>query len=178
GCWRNVAVGREAEVADLQDPLNSSKLTRSCRRARSDFRYRRKRADAGSGSSLRQSRLAEPIKTMLDILGVLVDGKTFPAFNCEGRVDPEHLRGFRSCLLKLSRLRIRGREPKTGPLQVGEARCAFAQPTRRLPIALKHVIGETHRTRKSNHLRLKRIEADVCLQRLDCSCVLARIRQD
>jgi hypothetical protein len=37
---------------------------------------------------------------MLDILGVLEDGKTFVAFNCEPRVDPQHLRGFFPGLLK------------------------------------------------------------------------------
>src|SRR5215831_2641793 len=114
---------------------------------------------------------------MLDILGVLEDGKTFPAFNCERWVNPQHLRGLFPSLLKLSRLGIGGREPKMRPLQIGEARYTFAQPTRRLPIALEHVIGETHRTRKSNHVRLKRIEAHVCLQYLDRSCGLARIGQ-
>src|SRR6202011_1457351 len=128
-------------------------------------------------STFRQLRLAQPIKTMLGVLGVLADVKTLPALNCEPRVDSQHLRGFGSRLLKLSRLRIGGREPKMGPLRIGEARCAFAEQAHRLRVALEHVIGQTHRTRKTTHARLKRIEADVCLDYLDGSCVLARLRQ-
>src|SRR5262245_8602110 len=76
-------------------------------------------AEDGQCSSLRQPRLAQPVNMMLDILGVLVDGKTFPAFNCEPRVDPQHLRGFGSRLLKLFRLGIGGRQKKMRPLQIG-----------------------------------------------------------
>src|SRR5260370_32752096 len=83
------------------------------------FDNRGKGAECGLRSSLREPRLARPIKTMLNILGVLVDGKTFPAFNREPGVDPQHLSGFGSRLLNLSRLRIGGREPKMGPLQIG-----------------------------------------------------------
>jgi hypothetical protein len=45
-------------------------------------------------SSLQQSRLAQPVKTVLEVLGVLVDQNTFVSFNCETGVDPKHLRGF------------------------------------------------------------------------------------
>ena len=83
---------------------------------------------------------------MLGILWVLVDGETFPAVNCKCRVDPQHLRGFGSRLLKLSRLRICGGQEKMRPLQIGQARCAFAQQTHRLSIALEQVIGQTHLT--------------------------------
>src|SRR5712692_4649186 len=113
---------------------------------------------------------------MLDILGVLVDSKTLPSFDREPRVDPQHRRGFGSGLLKLSRLRAGGRQEKMGPLQIGQARRAFAQQTHRLPIALEQVIGQTHLTKGAEE-RLKRIEADVCLQYLDRSCGLAPIRQ-
>src|SRR6266478_246664 len=78
-----------------------------------------------SALNLRQPRLAQPIKAMLDILGVLVDGKTFPAFNREPRVDPQHLRGFGSRLLKLSRLRVGGRQHKMRTLLIGQAQYAF-----------------------------------------------------
>src|SRR5215468_3322124 len=82
----------------------------------------------GTGnSSLRQPGLAKPINTVLGILGVLVDDKkTFPALNCETGVDSQHLRSLFPRLLKLSQLRIGGREPKMGPLEIGQARCAFA----------------------------------------------------
>src|SRR5215831_16505002 len=53
-------------------------------------------------SGLRQPCLAQPINMMLGILGVLVDGKTFPAFNCETRVYPQRLRGLGSRFLKLA----------------------------------------------------------------------------
>ena len=49
-----------------------------------------------------QPRLANPIKTVLYILGVLVDQNTFPAFNCETGVDPQHLCCLFPGLLKLS----------------------------------------------------------------------------
>src|SRR5262245_19691727 len=93
-------------------------------------------------SSLREPRLTQPVKTMLGILGVLVDCKTFPAFNCETGVDPQHLRSLSAGLPKLPRLGIGGREPKTEPLQIGKARYAFARQTYRLPVALEHVIGK------------------------------------
>src|SRR5215468_7022591 len=109
-------------------------------------------------SSLRQPRLAHPVNPMLDILGVLEDEKTFVFFNCETWVDPQHLRGFRSRLVKLSRLRIGGCEPNMGPLQIGQARCAFAQQTHSVPVALEHVIGEAQPTCRVEE-RLKRIEA-------------------
>src|SRR5215470_6498898 len=61
----------------------------------------------GTGSStLRQPRLAHPINMMLEVLGVLVDENTSRAFDCETGIDPQHLRGFGSRLLKLSRLSI------------------------------------------------------------------------
>src|SRR6266436_9708209 len=107
------------------------------RHAEISVTHRESRKDASSNvttvgtrsSTLRQPRLAQPIKTMLGILWVLVDGETFPAVNCKCRVDPQHLRGFGSRLLKLSRLRICGGQEKMRPLQIGQARCAFAQQT-------------------------------------------------
>src|SRR5215470_7249323 len=80
---------------------------------------RRAMLEDSRGSTLRQPCLAQPVNTVLGILGGLVDGKPFPAFNCEPRVDPQHLRGFGSCLLKLSRLRIGGRQKNVGPLLSG-----------------------------------------------------------
>src|SRR5262247_2551634 len=66
-------------------------------------------------STFRQTRLAEPVSTMFDILGVLREEKNrFPAFNCETGVDPQHLRGFRPRLLKLPGLRIGGRQHEMG----------------------------------------------------------------
>src|SRR6266481_8082008 len=82
--------------------------------------------EGGQGSSLRQPRLAQPVKTVLGILGVLEDDKTFPALNCEPRVDPQHLCGFGSRLLELPRLRIGGRQQNMRPLRIGQARYAFA----------------------------------------------------
>ncbi len=38
----------------------------------------------------------------------------------------------------------------------------------------EHVIGQTHLTKRVDE-RLKRIEADACLQDLDSSCGLARV---
>src|SRR5712671_3999594 len=127
---------------------------------------------------LREPRLARPIKAMLDILGVLVDGKAFPAFNREPGVNPQRLRGLFPGLVKLSRLRTGAREPKTRPLHIGQTRYAFAQQTHRLPIALEHVIGLAHYTRKRHRVPLQRIKADVCLQDLDSSSMLADKHQD
>src|SRR5258708_40044536 len=121
-----------------------------------------------SALNLRQPRLAQPIKAVLDILGVLVDGKTFVSFNREPRVDPQHLRGFGSRLLKLSRLGIGGRQHKMRTLLIGQAQYAFAAQTHRLPIALEHVIGQTNVTKRKEEW-LKRIEAEACLQCLDPS---------
>src|SRR2546425_7988999 len=110
---------------------------------RSALRMARARKDASSNvttvgtrsSSLRQPGLAHPVKTMLEVLGVLVEDKTFVSFYCEPRVDPQHLRGFRPSLLKLSSLRVSGCEHGMRPLLIGQARRAFAQPTHCLPIA-------------------------------------------
>src|SRR5215831_17748557 len=114
---------------------------------------------------------------MLEVLGVLVDENTFPAFNCEAGVDSQHLRGLCPRLVELPRLRIGGRQIDMSPLQIRSARCGFTEQTHRLSIALKRVIGQTQPTCRVDE-RLKRIEAHICLQDLDRSCVLARIRQD
>src|SRR5215475_12777329 len=126
-------------------------------------------------STFRQPRLAQPVSTMFDILRVLREEKNrFPAFNCETGVDPQHLRGFRPRLLKLPGLRISGSQREMGQLRIGQARCAFAPPTHRLPIALEHVTGRAHELKWP---RPKRIEADVQLKYLDSSCWLAHIDQ-
>src|SRR5262252_6627594 len=87
------------------------------------------RAARGQRSTLGQPRLAHPLDNMVGILGVLEDGQTFPAFNCEAGVDPQHLRGLFPGLLKLSRLRMGARQQKMRKLQTGLPRCAFAAPT-------------------------------------------------
>src|SRR6266704_5405807 len=74
------------------------------------FDNRGKGAECGLDSSLRQPRLAQPVETMLDVLGVLEDGNMFVALNLEPRVDPQHLRGFFPGLLKLAPLRIGKRQ--------------------------------------------------------------------
>src|SRR5262249_6497143 len=94
------------------------------RHAEIGFTHGQSRKDASSSvttvgtrsSTLGQPRLAQPVNMMLDILGVLVDGKTLPAFNCETRVDPRHFRGLVPRLLKLPRLGTGGGEPKMRPL--------------------------------------------------------------
>ena len=73
------------------------------------------------GSNLRQPRLAHPVKSVLLVLGVLVDEKTFVAVNREAGVDPQHLRGLSPGLLDLPQLRIGGREPSTGQLHIRQA---------------------------------------------------------
>src|SRR5215469_10834592 len=55
-------------------------------------------------SSLRQPRLAQAVKNVLGIPGVLVDEKTFNSFNCVTRVNPQHVGGRFPGLLKLSQL--------------------------------------------------------------------------
>src|SRR6516165_4091570 len=122
-------------------------------------------------SSLRQPRLAQAVKNVLGILGVLVNCKTLPAFNRETGVDPQHLCGLCPGLLRLSQLGIGGREPKTGMLQIGHAQCAFPAQTRRLSIALEQVIGDTRDTECVGPR--KRIETHVSLQYLDRPCGLA-----
>src|SRR6266566_2077311 len=74
---------------------------------------------SSEGSSLRQPRLAHSIKTVLGILGVLVDGKGLISFNRETGVDSQHLRGFGPGLLKLPRLRVGGRQRDMRTLQIG-----------------------------------------------------------
>src|SRR5215831_5351742 len=118
--------------------------------------FQRRLVRASNGSSLRQPRLAQPVNKMLEVLGVLEGGSTFPAFNRESRVDPQHVRGLGSRFLKLSQPGVPGCQPSMRPLHIGHAQCAFAQPTHRLPIALEHIIDDTHCTEGVG--RLKRIE--------------------
>src|SRR5262249_27857164 len=125
------------------------------------------------GSSLRQPRLAQPVKTVLEVLGVLMDPKAFVSFNCETRVDPQHLRGFGSRLLKPPQLRVGARQKKMGRLKIGRARRVLAAQAHRLSIALEQVIRQTHLTKRRGPR--KGIEADACLQYLDRPCGLARI---
>src|SRR5215467_10068756 len=61
------------------------------------------------------------------------------------------------------------------PLQTGLARYAFSQPMHCVPVALEHVIGQTHHTERRG--RRKRIEAGDCLQYVDRSCRLTRMYQ-
>src|SRR5262249_35011064 len=42
---------------------------------------------AANDSTFRQPRLAQPVKTVLDFLGVLEDDTAFPAFDCETGAD-------------------------------------------------------------------------------------------
>src|SRR5260370_32037486 len=86
-------------------------------------------------SSLRQPRLAHPINMMIEVLVVLVDKNTFLAFDCETGIDPQHLRGFGSRLLNLSRLVIRTRHRHMRPLRPALSRYAFATPMHLVPIA-------------------------------------------
>src|SRR5262249_18384886 len=102
-------------------------------------------ATAGA-STLRQPRLAPPVKTVLEVLGVPVDPNTFVSFNGETGVDSQHLRGFGLRLLKSSQLRIGRRQIKMGYLQIGRARCVFAGQARRFSIAIEQVIRQTHLT--------------------------------
>jgi hypothetical protein len=90
-----------------------------------DRRLRRSAA-APRSSSLRQSRFAQPVKTVLYVLGVLVAENSLVAFNRETGVDPQHLRCLVPGVLKVSRLGIGAREQKMPHLHVGQARCAFA----------------------------------------------------
>jgi hypothetical protein len=135
--------------------------------------YQGKAGKATNGSTLRQPRLAQPIKTMLDILGVLEEDNTLVALNRVTGVDPQHLRGFFARLLKLSRLRIGACQGKMRPLQIVPAQCAVALQTHRISIALEHVIGQAPCTNRKEE-RLKRVKADVRLQYLERSCRLAR----
>ena len=57
-------------------------------------------------STLGQPRLAQPVKTMIEVLGVLVDGKGHKSFDRETGVDSQHLYGLLPGLLNVSRLRI------------------------------------------------------------------------
>src|SRR5262249_2187142 len=103
-------------------------MTRSCRRnslVEMEWFSAEPVPLGGEGSPLRQSRPAQPIKTMLGILGVLVDGQTFPAFNREPGVDPQHLGHLSPGLLNLSQLRIGGCQPNMRHLQVRQPKCAF-----------------------------------------------------
>src|SRR5262249_38988044 len=115
------------------------------------------------------------VKTVLEVLGVLVDPNTFVSFNCETRVDPQHLRGFGFRLLKSSQLRVGGRQNKMRRLQIGHARCVFVAQAHRLPIALEQVIRQTHLAKRGGPR--KGVEADTCLQYLERSFGLARIVQ-
>ena len=77
--------GRDADVVVTAalDPKATFGRVSSCKHQTYNF------TTVGTrGSSLRQPRLAQPVKTVLGILGVLVDHNTFPAFNRETGVDP------------------------------------------------------------------------------------------
>ena len=85
-------------------------------------------------STLRQPRLPHAIHIMVEVLGVLVDEKTFGAFDRETGIDPQHFRGCGSRLLKLSRLGMGARQRDMRPLQTGLARYAFAAPMHRVRV--------------------------------------------
>jgi hypothetical protein len=112
--------------------------------------------ESGQCSSLRQSGLAHPVKAMLDVLWVLVDHNTFVSFNCETGVDPQHLRRLFPGLLNLSQLGIGGREKNMERLDIWQLQCTFAQPTQRLSVPFKQVIGLAHKKGHPGGL-LKRI---------------------
>src|SRR5215467_3822820 len=77
---------RENGALDPKLPAHLPNLWNGTARSRTGcFDSGGKGADSGQWSSLRQSRLAQPLKTVLGILGILVDGKTFPSINCEPR---------------------------------------------------------------------------------------------
>src|SRR5215470_2572381 len=59
-----------------------------------------------------------------------------------------------------------------GCLHIGLARYAFAQQTNRLAVSPEHVIGKAHAASGKDE-RLKRIEADISFQHLDCPRRLA-----
>src|SRR5260370_1742043 len=82
------------------------------------FREFDNRCNKGCVSTFRQPRLAQPIDMMLGILGVLVDGKTFPASNCEPRVDSQHLPRLFLSLLNLSRPALADPLPIMHPLPI------------------------------------------------------------
>jgi hypothetical protein len=86
---------------------------------------------------------------VLEVLRVLVeDEKRFVSFNRETGVAPQHLRGLFPGLLKLSQLRIGGREPNMAELPIRQSQCSFAEATHRLAVAFKHVIGQAHKTER------------------------------
>ena len=109
--------GRTIPLADIRPSVelqaSDPQLLTGYRHAEIGVTHGERRKDASSNvmsvdtrnSTLRQPRLAQPVKTGLDILGVLVDGHAFPTFNRESGVDPQHLHGLFPGLLKLSRLR-------------------------------------------------------------------------
>ena len=82
-------VGITAGVPQIADDLRHCPSRQS--RAKTSHQGR---AAIRTESTFRQPRFAQPIKTMLDILRVLVDGKTFVSFNCEPGGDSQHLRGL------------------------------------------------------------------------------------
>jgi hypothetical protein len=105
---------READIRpSVELQASDPQLLTGYRHAEIGVTHGERRKDASSNvmsvdtrnSTLRQPRLAQPVKTGLDILGVLVDGHAFPTFNRESGVDPQHLHGLFPGLLKLSRLR-------------------------------------------------------------------------
>ncbi len=55
---------------------------------------------------------------MLSILGVPVDGRALPFFDRESGLDPQDLRGFRPCLVKLPQLRVGGGQPQPDDAQI------------------------------------------------------------
>src|SRR5258708_1846118 len=109
--------GRTIPLADIPPSVelqaSDPQLLTGYRHAETGVTHGERRKDASSTvmsvdprtSPLRQPRLAQPVKTGLDILGVLVDGHAFPTFNRESGVDPQHVHGLFPGLLKLSRLR-------------------------------------------------------------------------
>src|SRR5260370_13104209 len=70
-----------------------------------------------------------------------------------------------------------GAKPKRGGLPIGLAGKELAQQTNRLAVSSEHVIGKAHATSGKDE-RLKRIEADISFQYLDCPRRLARHNQD
>jgi len=139
-------------LAEVSAP--ATQLTRSCHRGAASnlplmicIDNHGKGAKGGQGSSLRQPRPAQPVNKTLGILGLLVDGKTLPAFTPLRAISPIGSDRW-SNGKKRKRERLGGHHPLSFSAEPGLGRsgresCSPRRNPRAAPLAQARSTGES-----------------------------------
>src|SRR5258708_18042310 len=104
---------------------------------------------------------------MLGIVGILVDRRALPSIDGESRFDAQDVRRRGLRLGKLAQLGVRSSQPKREDSHIWSARGIYLQRLRGFVVPSDHVVSMTQKTKTGE--RMKRIEACIRLERLDCS---------